>query len=211
LAKSLRDQVIALAGVTQAAQLVDQVARTGQADPQALKACVASLFEFDPPSTAAVFGGLPGVGYGLAALEQLLTPAQYSQAQVQAPARYLSGMLFLERQLASREDLLEVIHSRLKHAAFNASHFSNDQAALMHAVAGIYQDTISKFKYRIQVTGDVQHLQNAAQADKIRSLLFAGIRAAILWRQVGGRRWHLLVRKSAIKHTVVQLRQELAH
>jgi high frequency lysogenization protein len=211
LAKSLRDQVIALAGVTQAAQLVDQVARTGQADPQALEACVASLFEFDPPSTEAVFGGLPAIGYGMAALEQLLTPSQYSQVQVQAPARYLSGMLFLERQLSSREDLLDVIHSRLKHAAFNASHFSNDQAALMHAVAGIYQDTISKFKYRIQVTGDVQYLQNAAQADKIRSLLFAGIRAAILWRQVGGRRWHLLVRKSAIKHTVVQLRQELAH
>lgn len=206
MAKSFRDQVIALSGITQAAQLVDQVARTGQADPQAMQASVASLFEFDPPTTEAVFGGLQGVSYGMAALETLLTPSQY--AQIQAPARYLSGILFLERQLSTREDLLEVIHSRLQHAAFNASHFSSDQASLMSAVAGIYQDTISKFKYRIQVTGDIQHLQNAAQADKIRSLLFAGIRAAILWRQVGGRRWHLLLKKNAIKQAVVQLRQE---
>jgi high frequency lysogenization protein len=209
LAKSFRDQVIALAGVTQAAQLVDQIARTGEVDPAALEASVGSLFEFDPVSTEAVFGGLSGVGNGLAALEDILTPNNFAQAQV--PARYMSGMLYLERQLAEREDLLSVIHSRLQHAAFNASHFSTDASGIFSSIAGIYQDTISKFKYRIQVTGDIAQLQNPAQADKIRSLLFSGIRSAILWRQVGGRRWHLLMKKTAIRRAVQSLRQEITH
>lgn len=209
MAKSTRDQIIALAGVAQAAQLVDQLARTGEADPLALQASISSLFEFDPETTEAVFGGLQGVGTGLATLEQLLGSGGY--AQLQHPARYLSGMLFLERKLSARDDLLEVIHSRLKHAAFRSDHFSDDMSGSLSSLAGIYQDTISKFKYRIQVSGDMAHLQNPAQAEKIRSLLFAGIRAAILWRQVGGRRWHLLLKKSTIQRGVRELRKEITH
>jgi high frequency lysogenization protein len=206
---SLRDQVIALAGVAQAAQLVDQVARTGEAEPDALGASVGSLFQFDPESTEAVFGGLHGVATGLSTLQQLMQNGGYNRMQQQA--RYLSGMLFLEGKLIRRQDLLEVIHSRLKHAAFQADHFSDNQGASLGAVAAIYQDTISKFKYRIQVSGDMGHLQNPVHADKIRSLLFAGIRSAMLWRQVGGRRWHLLLKKSAIQRELVALRREIIH
>lgn len=209
MATSLRDQVIALAGVAQAAQLVDQVARTGEADPAALEASIKSLFQFDPESTEAVFGGLEGVGNGLTALNSLLQTGGYSRMQQQA--RYLSGMLFLERKLSSRGDLLEVIHSRLKHAAFRADHFSSDMGGALSSVAGIYQDTISKFKFRIQVSGDMAHLQSPQQAEKIRSLLFAGIRAAILWRQVGGRRWHLLLKRPAIQRELDSLRREIIH
>jgi high frequency lysogenization protein len=209
LATSLRDQVIALAGVAQAAQLVDQVARTGEADPVALEASVKSLFQFDPESTEAVFGGLDGVGNGLTALNSLLQNGGYSRMQQQA--RYLSGMLFLERKVSARSDLLEVIHSRLEHAAFRADHFSSDIGGVLSSVAGIYQDTISKFKYRIQVSGDMAHLQSPQQAEKIRSLLFAGIRAAILWRQVGGRRWHLLLKRPAIQRELDTLRRGIIH
>lgn len=209
MTQPLREQIIALAGVAQSAQLVDQVARTGEADPQALEACIRSLFEFDPATTEAVFGGLQGVGSGLATLDQLLGNSGYTQ--LQHPARYLSGLLFLERKVAARPDVLEVIHSRLKHAEFRADHFSDDPSANLATLAGIYEDTISKFKYRIQVSGDMAQLQNPAQAEKIRSLLFAGIRAAILWRQLGGRRWHLLVKKGAIQRAVKQVRQELTH
>ncbi len=209
MAKPLRDQVIALAGVAQAAQLVDQVARTGEAEPTALEASIKSLFQFDPESTEAVFGGLEGVGNGLVSLNNLLQNGGYNRMQQQA--RYLSGMLFLERKLSARNDLLEVIHSRLKHAAFRADHFSDDVGGTLSSIAAIYQDTISKFKYRVQVSGDMAHLQNPQQAEKIRSLLFAGIRAAILWRQVGGRRWHLLLKRSAIQRELNELRRSLIH
>lgn len=66
--------------------------------------------------------------------------------------------------------------------------------------AGLYQDTISTFKQRIQVHGDMRFLQQDITAAKVRALLFAGIRSARLWRQLGGRRWHLLTKRGAMLH-----------
>src|SRR5690606_33083867 len=62
----------------------------------------------------------------------------------------------------------------------------------------IYQQTISTLGKRIQVTGDPQLLQQEQVADRIRALLLAGVRLAWLWRQLGGRRWHLIVRRRAL-------------
>ena len=41
--------------------------------------------------------------------------------------------------------------------------------------------------------GNASNLENTATAARIRSVLLAGIRAAYLWYQCGGKRWHLLV------------------
>ena len=38
----------------------------------------------------------------------------------------------------------------------------------------------------------MRHLQQPNNAAKIRALLLTGIRAARLWRQLGGHRWQLL-------------------
>ncbi|MNJ04984.1 High frequency lysogenization protein HflD [compost metagenome] len=38
----------------------------------------------------------------------------------------------------------------------------------------------------------MRFLQQASNASKIRALLLAGIRAARLWRQLGGHRWQLV-------------------
>ncbi|MDO6805406.1 DUF489 family protein, partial [Wenyingzhuangia sp. 1_MG-2023] len=65
--------------------------------------------------------------------------------------------------------------------------------------------TLSNLSFRIHVTGDPMHLQNEHTANKVRALLLSGIRAAILWRQVGGRRWHLLLRRKQYLNALAQL------
>ena len=205
----LRNQVIALSGVAQAATLVDQIARTGDTDNDAYQVSIGSLFEFDPPSTESVFGDVKGVGVGLATLQSILTPSNYAQQQM--PARYLSGMIFLERKLSGNTDMMDVIHSRLEHTAYRATHFDDDTAGLASAIAAIYQDTISQFQYRIHVSGEADHLRNSKHADRIRALLLAGIRAAMLWRQVGGRRWHLLLRKGQLRQAAIELKKQSSH
>jgi high frequency lysogenization protein len=42
-------------------------------------------------------------------------------------------------------------------------------------------------------------------AAKIRALLLAGIRAALLWRQAGGDRWKLIFSRSAMQKEAQQL------
>jgi high frequency lysogenization protein len=74
---------------------------------------------------------------------------------------------------------------------------SLDFFSLMHEnvfakISSLYKDTISTLQPKIVVQGERAYLSNDINANKVRALLFAGIRAAVLWRQCGGSRWHIL-------------------
>ena len=112
--------------------------------------------------------------------------------------RYVFSLLYLERKFAADPDMMSVVRSRLEHTSFRAEHFASNVNELCHSVSGIYQDTLSKQRFRIKVTGSAQHLQDTNNADIIRALLLAGIRAAFLWRQLGGRRWTLLLQRKKL-------------
>jgi high frequency lysogenization protein len=43
------------------------------------------------------------------------------------------------------------------------------------------------------VSGEPLHLDNKDNQARIRAALLGGVRAAMLWRQVGGRRWQILL------------------
>ena len=104
-------------------------------------------------------------------------------------------MLYLERRFAADAQMMAVVHSRLEHTSFRAEHFASHVNDLCHSVSGIYQDTLSNLKFRIKVNGSAQHLRNPQTADIIRAVLLAGLRAAFLWRQLGGRRWKLVIQR----------------
>ncbi|MFZ1391065.1 MAG: DUF489 family protein, partial [Dokdonella sp.] len=57
-------------------------------------------------------------------------------------------------------------------------------------------NTLSTLRPRIVVHGHPAPLSDPRRVEQIRSLLFAGVRAAVLWRQVGGSQWRLLLRRS---------------
>ena len=199
----LERQTIALAGVVQTARLVDQISKTGSYPLEFLTPSINSLFEFDINSVEDVFGGIGGVKLGLNNLSSLLATRQADENH--DLARYVFAILYLERKFASDSAMMSVVHSRLQHTSFRAEHFANNVNDLCHSVSGIYQDTLSKLKFRIKVNGSAQHLQDPKNADMIRALLLCGIRSAFLWRQVGGRRWRLLVQRKQILRTSQQL------
>ena len=120
--------------------------------------------------------------------------------------RYVFSILHLERKFAANSDMMAVVRSRLEHASFRAEHFAGHVNDVCHSVSGIYQDTLSKMQFRIKVSGSAQHLQNQQNADMIRALLLAGVRAAFLWRQLGGARWKLVFQRRRI----LQRAQELS-
>jgi high frequency lysogenization protein len=49
------------------------------------------------------------------------------------------------------------------------------------------------------IKGDQNYLANPENASKIRALLLAGVRAALLWRQAGGNRWKLIFSRGAMQ------------
>ena len=203
----IEEQALALAGVVQAARLVDQISRTGSYPEEFLKPTINSLFEFDANSTADVYGGISGVKLGLHNLASLL--ANQDEPESREMVRYVFSILYLERKFTGNRDMVDVVHSRLQHTQFKSEYFANHIQEVCHSISGIYQDTISSFKFRIKVTGSVQQLQNADNADLIRALLLAGIRSAWLWRQLGGRRWKLIWQRRKVQATAQRLSREL--
>lgn len=204
---TLRDQTIALAGVAQAVRIVDQLSKTGSYPLEFLESSVHSLFVFDPEKTEDCFGGLPGVRLGLQNLCALLAGQRDSEQR--DVTRYLFAVLQLERKFAADAQMRDVVRSRLAHASFRAEHFSTHVAEVCHNVAGIYQDTFSQLPQRIKVMGSAQHLEKSQNADIVRSLLLAAIRSAYLWRQLGGRRWQLAIKRRAMLGAAQELSRGL--
>ena len=205
--RELEQQALALAGVAQAARLVDQLSRTGSYPEQFLRSSIHSLFRFDAEDAAAVFDGAAGVKLGLDTLSTILASRQ--APEYRDVTRYVFALLYLERRFAADAAMMDVVHSRLQHASFKAEHFSDQVGEVCHSVAGIYEDTLSQLRFRIKVTGSAQHLQDRQTAEKIRALLLAGIRAAFLWRQLGGRRWKLVLQRRRLLAVSQSLSREL--
>ncbi len=187
------DRVVALAGAMQAADLARSVAQRGQADPAAVATCLSSLIRIDAPSSAEVYGDIAQLRPGLRLLEQQLNHPQDMEL-----TRYVVTLLRLERQLSRRDDLLEILRDGIAGVVQNLAHFPLDHSNTIARFADLYLKTISTLTPRIMVSGSQLHLNNPENASRIRALLLAGIRAAILWRQSGGSRWKLLARRNAL-------------
>ena len=200
-------QTLALAGVALAARIVDLAAKTGSWPTPFVEASVHSLFCFDPDEVEEVFGTIQGVRLGL---EQLSTCLRLSQDPAAADTlRYMLAILQLEKRFARRDDLLSIVHSRLKHTAYKAENFSSDINSLSSNISSIYQDTLSGLPYRIKVTGSAQHLNNPRVADLVRTVLLCGVRAAFLWRQLGGSRLKLMLSRGSLASTAARLAMEV--
>lgn len=201
-----QEQLIALGAVFESAVLVDKLARTGQVGEPALACMLGSLLVRNPESTLDVFGGDDlnlRDGY-----RALVSSLERDPAALQRePLRYALALLGLERQLAKRDDLLQIMGSRLDQIQQQVEHFGLVHENVIAACGSLYQDTISTFRQRIQVQGDMRFLQQASNASRIRALLLAGIRAARLWRQLGGHRWQLVFsRRKLLKELYPLLR-----
>lgn len=186
-----QERLLALAGVFEAAALVDRLAKTGQVQEGALGCMLGSLLVRNPKDTLEVYGGDHlNLRDGMRALAGALE--RNPQSLPREILRYAVALISLQRQLDKRDDMLQVIGNRLQQIDSQAQLFGIAHDNVIAACAALYQDTLSTFRQRIQVHGEMRHLQDSRNADKVRALLLAGIRSAMLWRQLGGRRWQLL-------------------
>lgn len=189
-------QTLALAGVFQAAQLVHDLATRGLVDQHTFASSIGSILITDPETTADIYGGdFFNLRTGATTLRKVLLKDSSVAPQV---LHYAMGILVLNTKLAKNQPMLTAIGQRLDTVKSQAMHFNPTHENVLAALAGLYQDTLSTLSYRIQVKGNPTILQQTGNADKVRSLLLAGIRSAMLWSQSGGKRWKLLFSRKKI-------------
>lgn len=181
------DRVIALAGLIQALSLVRSIALRGSCDAQAMRDSLASVLRIDADTAADVYGGIGHLRVGLRALiEQLDTPND------PALMRMAATVLRLERALVRRPEMLERLREQIDTIARIDPASGIDLPARL---GQLYAETLSRLHPRVMVEGNQAFLQQAARQNDIRALLLAAIRAAVLWRQLGGTQWRLLFRR----------------
>ena len=216
-------QVVALAAVAQSAALVSKLAVHGNASQTELLASVNPLLALNPSSESDIYPNLGHLNLGLRTLDDMFSQGRSSENA--SLVRYTLGMLLIRNKLDRNSAIQSNIRDRLQSiqplllvpenatpwrmAETEKTEGQLRQEQTFEQLATLYQDTISTLPHRIQAQGQVDYLQNDYVANRVRSLLLAGIRSAVLWHQLGGRRWRLIFYRKRILETASSLRRRL--
>lgn len=196
---NFQSRTLALAGVFRAAALVNTLANEGTLSKDALQISVKSIFETDPEDVANVFGETKNLVIGFETLLKQLGKDD-GERNIDV-ARYVVSMLFLERRLMKNPAMLETLSVGIDLATRQSEHFSLTHENVIANLSDLYSRTISELGTRIMVNGEEHHLTTTAISNKIRTVLLGGIRSAVLWYQLGGRRWHVIFSRSRYQQT----------
>lgn len=199
----MKDRVIALAGLIQAIRLVQEMAETGSAEGQPLESSLASVFRLEADSAEHVYGGLDGVGSGLRSLVQHLDGSKRHPNAT----RIAFSVLMVERKLAKRPDLLARIAAGIGEIEPQMLESGVSHPAVLSRLGELYASTVSTLTPRVLVQGNPLYLSQPAIVAEIRALLMAAVRAAVLWRQMGGTYWDFVLRKAQITAVAAHLQR----
>lgn len=192
----IRNRCIALAGIFQAARLVQQTSRAEKRDAAATTASIQSLFVTDPQSVSDVYGTTADLQVGLQILQQQLS--SNTAGRDLELTGYVITLMHLQRKLSRRDDLVKAISERIDVLKQDSVATASDEVELIAGLAALYKETVSTLTPRIMVKGDENILGNSSSKNMIRTLLLAGIRATVLWSQCGGSRIKLIFQRKAM-------------
>ena len=204
---TITNQTIALAGISQSCLFVQQLAKTGTANASAVETSIASILKIESDSVIDIYSSLEQLKPGLLQLKEQLQARSVADHE---QARYAASLVFLEKQLSNRPDMLSQIRSGIEMAQAQSESFNGIMHENVLANLGdLYHSTISTLQPRIMVNGEQEFLAQPNTVNKIRALLLAGIRAAMLWRQCGGARWKFIIFRKKLQDEIVRLLAEI--
>ncbi len=183
------ERTLALAGMFQAATLVQQVARQGEvSDRFAKNASLNSVLILDAINTQAVFSDKQGIRLGLKQVKAVFDGAR-SMESIEL-FQYVAGLGQLAINMQKDNARMHAFTPRIE----ALSGFSGEQ--LIEAMADVYKSHVSDLQPRILVNGEQGFLAQEEVAQQVRAYLLAGIRSAFLWQQKGGSRWDFMFKRS---------------
>ncbi len=185
---------MALAAVIESASLVDALANTGRCDERRMTTAINSIFSLDSDSLESNYGGRQAMQPGIQTLLDQFSASALPNVDV---ARYQMALVQLQRRLMRDEPTLKKLKSGIESIQTLRQMQGELDQVVIGRVASLYQETISQLTPRIIVKGKPAYLQSSDCSERIRALLLAGIRAAVLWQQSGGSRWSLLFGRRA--------------
>ena len=210
-------QNIALCAVAQCAALVHELAIGKEIRQSQLASAINPLLILNPESVEQVYPNLESLTLGFSTLQSILGSNRVKQnSQIR---RYITEILILRKTLSKNMIMQSVVRAGLSNlepirpslidCMQTNQQEINEQNYTFEEISSLYRKTLSTLKHRIKVAGKVQFLKNEIVSNKIRGLLFAGVRSAVLWHQLDGRYWRLFIYNKRISNTVSNIHQKI--
>lgn len=186
---------LALAGICQSAAIVKQVARQVEFDSQALYTVINSLTITEPDTPEQVYGDVNQLALGFETLLSQLGNDSKKDVEI---TRYIANLLSIERKLTGNQKAMAELGQRIGNIQRQRAHLELLETQMLRNLDSIYSDIISPLGRRIQVGGDPALLKREDNQYRVRAALLGGVRSAVLWRQLGGRRRQILFNRKPI-------------
>ena len=151
-----------------------------------LISAVDTIFITNPKDTLEVYGDVKNIYQGLNLLRELLV--DWTAISKSAPAKTAVAIVLLERKLQKSTTLLKELREGIASLSADRERLplTSGSAETTQRLSALYKKTISQISPKIIIKGQPKNLTIGLNTERIRSLLLAGVRSAVLWRQVGG-------------------------
>ncbi|MBL6735454.1 MAG: high frequency lysogenization protein HflD [Shewanellaceae bacterium] len=191
---NFQESTMAFAGICQSIHLLHDIAIKGHADNALIEQSLQSILITDPEHIHDILGHASHLNIGYRTIIEQLDQKHQNPNTM----RYVLGVLMLERKLAKQPQTMKNLAHRLQDIERQRQHFQLTDPQILANLASIYSDIISPLGPKIMINGRPEHINNTHNQYKIRALLLATVRAAVLWRQLGGKRRHLIFNRRNI-------------
>jgi len=207
-ANSSRSRVIALAAMGESAIMLQQVARGEQINNDKLSNLLNGILVTSPNSIFDVYKDIDDFNNGTAlTIKQLSGQATNRDIEL---TRYASGIMALSKRVLKSPKSLDILQQGINQIERRLEHFTIDDPTVLQNFADIYSKAISPLGLKIQVIGNPNILKQPVTQNKVRALLLAGVRAAVFWRQMGGKRRQFIFKRKQILAEAMMLHKELS-
>ena len=201
-------RLLALASVFQAAGLAYAFASQGSAaingHQEAFDALLKSALS-DESDIRKRLGNIDNLLIGIKYLESRIGKVTLRKAlpKTKSPSeidRYVAALMRIERNVYTKPNLVDLISQQKKTLSQRVTFFDQRyrHPSILAGMASIYVETAGTLRTRLTIKGQQATLTDPTNVDCIRACLFAGIQAAHIWHDLGGRPWQLIFGRRAM-------------
>lgn len=204
-------QTYLIGALYQSVELIHHIATTGKCSYQDYKHILMALQVKQFSSIADTFGAETHLQSGLHACEKYyaMRLGAHDTNAITQINRYFAELFKLESNLRKKPKVMEKIAQRVNSIEDVFHAIDTNMEKIIKQCATIYAEEVSPNTPRILIRGTENHLKNLFNAQKVRTLLLSGLRITLLWREVGGKQWHLLIKRKKIIETCQHLKSQI--
>ena len=205
--KNIKSEAIALAALFQCCSQINRIAHTGYCDENAAATVLRALLVTDPDTVEDIYktsdlkNGFKSLIEGFSTdgiTDNNAKELAKLAMQVIALTDRIMGNSSLYNRLSNEIDSLKVQIEKNYPDFLEGSNSVVMNSDKVEKFAQLYQSLISPNFSKLLIFGEERFLSSTENQNRIRALLLAGIRAVVLWNQVGGKKLYLMFRRKDI-------------